>query len=130
MKLHALLWPNRALSLAYEDVFDRAHPYYAHLWSGSRADCWYLDWCAVDPAAQGRGVGRRLVHWGLAEAAREGICAAVVSAWAKDGFYQRCGFDEHNGCALMGDGNPLEAAGVKGCNIWWRMPKAEEAYRD
>lgn len=39
-----------------------------------------LDLCAVDPAAQRRGIARELVRWGLAEAQRRGGLEALTEA--------------------------------------------------
>lgn len=125
MKVHATLWPDRAADPANEDIMERAHAYYETIWSGDREESWYLEWCAVHPDVQGNGVGRELVKWGLEQAENERICASVVSAWGKDEFYRKCGFDEQFGSAKMGEGNPLAEANVKGCNMWWRMPKEE-----
>lgn len=121
MKVHALLWPNRACDPEKEDIIQRAHPFIDRAWTGERNESWYLDLLAVHPDHQGKGIGRRLVQWGLSRAEEEGICASVISAKGKDAFYQKCGYDLQDGCAGMGDGNPL--ADVAGGNMWWRMPK-------
>ncbi|KAI0018940.1 acyl-CoA N-acyltransferase [Xylariomycetidae sp. FL0641] len=118
MKVHALIWPNRACDPAKEDVGERAYPYINHVWSGERADSWYLEALGVRPDAQGRGIGQMLVRWGLDRAAEDGVCASVISAYGKDGFYHKCGFEIQEGKASMGEGNPL--ADVPGGNIWWR----------
>ncbi|KAI0126748.1 acyl-CoA N-acyltransferase [Xylariales sp. AK1849] len=123
MKVHAVIWPNKACNPEYEDILERAQPYSKTLWSGDREESWYLDWLAVRPDFQRMGIGRKLVQWGLDQAAKDEICASVISALGKDGFYQDCGFDELKGSASMGVGNPLAAADVPGGNIWWRMPK-------
>lgn len=53
-----------------------------------------------------------------------GAGASVIVALGKDGFYQKCGFDEQWGSARDGEGNPLRD--VEGWNIWWRMPKPKD----
>lgn len=121
MRAHAWMWPNRACDPAHEDVLERAHPYLVDAWSGARAESWYLEYLAVHPSAQGRGVGRALVRWGLRRAEEDGVCASVISAKGKDPFYQKCGFDVQDGRAGEGEGNPL--AGVEGGNMWWKMPR-------
>ncbi|KAM0186756.1 hypothetical protein ACHAPQ_009377 [Fusarium lateritium] len=120
MKAHNWAWPNRATEPEVEDVIERAYPHFDHIWSGKRAESWYLEGLAVRPDFQGRGVGRKLVQWGLEQARSEGVCASVVSALGKDQFYIKCGFDEQYGSARKGDGNPL--ANVEGSNIFWKWP--------
>lgn len=121
MKVHALLWPNRACDPAEEDIIDRTHPFLDGAWTGERSESWYLDMLAVHPDHQGKGIGRKLVAWGLARAEAEGVCASLISALGKDAFYQKCGFDVQDGRAGDGEGNPL--ANVGGGNKWWKMPK-------
>ncbi|UKZ61283.1 uncharacterized protein TrAtP1_002550 [Trichoderma atroviride] len=122
MKIHAMVWPNRASDPGVEDIIERSYPHFDSIWSGKRAESWYLEALAVHPDYQGRNIGRRLVQWGLELAEADGICASVVSAYGKDEFYTKCGFDERYGNAGQGDGNPL--AGVDGANIFWKWPKS------
>ncbi|KAH6962439.1 hypothetical protein BKA56DRAFT_597753 [Ilyonectria sp. MPI-CAGE-AT-0026] len=122
MKIHAWAWPNRASDPKEEDIVERAYPLFDEIWSGKRAESWYLELMAVRPDFQGRNIGRKLVQWGLEQAEAEGICASVISAFGKDGFYTKCGFDEQYGSARQGDGNPL--ADVEGANMFWKWPKA------
>ncbi|KAH8204761.1 hypothetical protein TruAng_001095 [Truncatella angustata] len=119
MKIHALLWPNRACDPKEEDVIDRAYPCFDGVWSGDRAESWYLETLAVHPDYQSRGIGRALVRWGIYRAEKDGICASVVSAKGKDEFYRKAGFVLQDGSSGMGPGNPL--ANVEGGNIWWKM---------
>jgi predicted N-acetyltransferase YhbS len=121
MKIHAWAWPSRASDPKEEDIIERAYPCFDTIWSGKRAESWYLEALAVRPDFQGRNVGRKLVQWGLEQAEAEGICASVVSALGKDEFYTKCGFDEQYGSARQGDGNPL--ADTEGANIFWKWPK-------
>ncbi|KAI1841471.1 hypothetical protein JX266_012311 [Neoarthrinium moseri] len=118
MFLHAWSWPNRACDPAQEDAIERSYPYFEKAWTGDRAESWYLELLAVHPDHQGRGIGRKLVQWGLDRAQEERVCASVVSAWGKDGFYQKAGFNVQSGCATSGEGNPL--ANVRGGNIFWK----------
>ncbi|CAJ0547434.1 Ff.00g041880.m01.CDS01 [Fusarium sp. VM40] len=120
MKVHSWAWPNRATDPGVEDVIERAYPCFDHIWSGERAESWYLECLAVHPEFQGRGIGKELVQWGLDKAQAEGVCASVVSALGKDGFYAKCGFDEQYGSARQGEGNPL--ADVEGSSIYWKWP--------
>ncbi|PTB63247.1 acyl-CoA N-acyltransferase [Trichoderma citrinoviride] len=118
MTVHAWLWPNRASDPITEDIVERAYPYFSSLWTDQRAESWFLDVLAVRPDCQGKGVGRKLVQWGLDNAEGDGICASVISAFGKEKFYCKCGFNEQYGSAMQGDGNPL--AGIKGGNIYWK----------
>lgn len=119
MKVHAFIWCNRACDPKQEDAIDRAHPFMDLAWTGERSESWYLDFLAVHPNYQGKNIGRTLVLWGLEKADRGGICASVISAFGKDPFYQKCGFDVQDGRAGDGEGNPL--ADVAGGNMWWKM---------
>ncbi|ATY62195.1 Acyl-N-acyltransferase [Cordyceps militaris] len=62
-----------------------------------------LDICAVDPRFQGRGIGQKLVEWGLQEAKARGDLEAVTEAsvmgrrvYLKLGFEQEGGDIEYN----------------------------------
>ncbi|KAF3352579.1 hypothetical protein VDGD_08283 [Verticillium dahliae] len=120
MKAHAWLWPSRAVDAKEEDIIERAYPFFDDIWTGKRAESWYLEAVAVRPDFQGQGVGYKLVQWGIQRAREEGICASVSSAKGKDGFYTKCGFDEQYGSARQGEGNPL--AEVEGANMFWKWP--------
>jgi len=121
MNIHAWAWPNRASDPKDEDIIERAYPHFEEIWSGKRAESWYLEGLAVRPDFQGRNVGRKLVQWGLEQAKAESICASVVSAFDTDEFYKKCGFDEQYGSARQGEGNPL--ADVEGANMFWKWPE-------
>lgn len=108
-----------------EDILERGFPHIAELWSGPRAETWYLEALAVDPKYQGQGCGRELVEWGLEQAAKEGVCASVISADGKESFYQKCGFDVQEGWGGQGEGNPLSDAA--GGLIFWKEPNIEKA---
>lgn len=122
MGAHAWLWPNRA-SDENEDVIERAFPFFDDMWTGKRAESWFLEVLAVHPDFQGKNIGRQLVQWGLDKAQDEGVCASVISALGKDEFYLKCGFTEQHGNAGQGEGNPL--AGIEGSNMYWKWPKTE-----
>ncbi|ORY59963.1 acyl-CoA N-acyltransferase [Pseudomassariella vexata] len=121
MGLHTLIWPNRASDPIDEDIVERAYPCFGDVWSGERAESWYLEYLALHPDFQGKGLGRMLVKWGLDRAEEEGICASVASTRGKDRFYQKVGFEEQYGNAGEGEGNPL--AKVETGNMFWKMPK-------
>jgi predicted N-acetyltransferase YhbS len=67
----------------------------------------------VHPDYQGKGHGQALVKWGVDESAREGVCACVIAADGKDGFYGKFGFVKV-GMANVG---PLAENGIKGGTI-------------
>jgi GNAT superfamily N-acetyltransferase len=122
MSIHKWLWPNRAADPKQEDIIERAYPCFDGIWSGDRAESWYLEQLAVHPSFQGKGVGYKLVQWGLEQAQNEGVVASVVSALGKNDFYRKCGFDVQDGSACEdGEGNPLK--GVEGGDVFWRWPK-------
>ncbi|EON66929.1 hypothetical protein W97_06333 [Coniosporium apollinis CBS 100218] len=122
----AYIYPNRAADPSTADLFDRAIPYSMHHWAvGTRAENWYLDILAVDPAYQGRGFGRQLVEWGLERAKKENVHASLISSYGNEGFYQRCGYGDIVGWASEGEGNPI--AHVRGGAIMFMVPKVETA---
>lgn len=120
MKGHAIIWPNRAADRKEEDVIERVMPYVADSWTGDRGECWYLEVMAVRPDFQGKGIGRKLVGWGLQRAEDEGVYACVISAKGKEPFYQKCGFVLEDGHVGRGEGNPL--AEWQGGRMLWRVP--------
>lgn len=121
MRIHKWLWLGRAIDPVEEDIIERAYPCFDGIWTGDRAESWYLEGLAVKPSFQGRGIGYQLVQWGLERAQTEGVVASVVSALGTNGFYRKCGFEEQWGSARDGEGNPLKD--VEGADIFWRWPK-------
>lgn len=112
-----LVSPNRALEPSRADVLERAEPFIAHHWTGTRAEGWYLSLAGVSPAHGKKGIGRELVGWGFEKAREEGVVCSVISAEGKEGFYQSCGFDVVVGTVgeFGGEANP--ARGVPGGTI-------------
>jgi len=102
--------PNRAADPSKRDLLAQTMPLIQHHWEGPRKENWYLDMLAVHPEFQGYKYGRALVEWGLERAARDGVCAAVISADGKEGFYGKLGFVEV-GRANVG---PLAENGIQG----------------
>lgn len=121
MRVAAYIWPNRAADPVNEDIIERAHDYSLDVWSGPRAESWYLETLAVSPEYQGRGHGRALVEWGMEKAERENVSASVISAHGKERFYGKCGFNIPAGDSTAGEGNPL--AGIPGGLIFFRDAK-------
>lgn len=117
--------PNRAADPAYEDIIERSYHFLDHVWTGSRAESWYLEALGVHPDYQNRGLGRALVKWGLDQAECEGVSASVIAADGKERFYQRCGFDpEPVGKSGEGEGNPLSE--VPGGLIFFREARGKK----
>lgn len=112
------MFPNRAAIPSRETILEDTEHFSKHYWSGNRSSAWYLHLLGVHPAYQGRGIGRTLVAWGLAQARCEGVACSVTTAAGTDVFYQKCGFKVCVGSANEGQGNPL--LDVAGGNIWFR----------
>ncbi|KKK17222.1 hypothetical protein P175DRAFT_0426071 [Aspergillus ochraceoroseus IBT 24754] len=56
-------------------------------------ESWYLNFLGVDPTAQKKGVGKRLLQWGLDRADEEGIAAGLEASNAGVKLYQSAGFE-------------------------------------
>ncbi|KAF2257665.1 acyl-CoA N-acyltransferase [Lojkania enalia] len=116
--LQARIWPNRAADPGNEDIIERSYHYLDHMWTGKRADSWYLECLGVHPNFQRQGHGRALVRWGFQQAEMEGVSVSVISGDGKEEFYRRCGFETQDGWSGMGEGNPLRIA--PGGLIYWK----------
>jgi GNAT superfamily N-acetyltransferase len=120
--------PNRAADPVHEDIIERSYHFLDHVWTGSRAESWYLEALGVHPDFQNRGLGRALVKWGLDQAEQEGVSSSVIAADGKERFYQRCGFDvEPVGRSGEGEGNPLSE--VPGGLIFFKDAPGEDSNR-
>ncbi|KAF2817341.1 uncharacterized protein BDZ99DRAFT_565105 [Mytilinidion resinicola] len=86
--VHAFFHPNRAADPALASILSDSFPYFSHHFTtpASRQERYFLDLLGVSPAYQGRGIGAKLVRWGIDAADREGICAAVIGSHGNDGF--------------------------------------------
>jgi GNAT superfamily N-acetyltransferase len=125
VKLHAVMYPNRALSHTNGDILERAHPCFGAVWSVDRAEAWHLEWLAIHPDHQFKGIGKKLAQWGLDRAEDEQVWATVMSATGKEEFYRdKCGFNEEYWSASMGEGNPLAKWNIG--RMFWRRPKKME----
>ena len=119
--------PNRAADPVMHNIVSTVFSFTKHLWSGTRATGWYLNFLAVEPAYQNHGYGRALVTWGVERAKQENVAASVVSGTGRETFYRRCGFEVQAGRISDGEGNPLKAK-IKessGGLVLFRDPKAE-----
>lgn len=56
---------------------------------------WHLAFLVVDPVFQRRGVGGRLVEWGIENATKEGIPATVLGAQVGQSMYRKRGFRDY-----------------------------------
>jgi GNAT superfamily N-acetyltransferase len=111
--------PNRAASPTLEPIIEQSYHYLDHIWTGPRAESWYLECLAVHPEYQSRGHGRALVSWGMDQAQKEGIACSVIAAEGKEKFYEKCGYDSGPvGRGGEGDGNPLRE--VEGGIVFFR----------
>lgn len=117
----SFFWPNRAADPAMLNVLERAKPFFAHHWSGTRTKAWSLETLGVKPEYQGRGFGRELVRQGLERARQDGVAASVIAAFRKERFYVACGFEEIVGNVCDGQGNPM--AGCKGGALLFMDPQ-------
>ncbi|OAQ80712.1 GNAT family acetyltransferase [Purpureocillium lilacinum] len=116
------LRPNRAADPTKTHILDETFPLIAHYWCGHRSQNWCLQLLAVHPDFQGHGLGAELVQWGVDAADEESICASVVSAEEKEGFYNRFGFAEV-GKANVGS---LKDNGINGGAIMFRERRCPE----
>lgn len=114
-KISSYIWPNRAADPAKANALADAFPLFAHYWSGSREETWFLDMLSVHPEYQRQGHGRALVQWGKAKARGEGICASVTSAETKEDFYHKLDFVEV-GRANVGPLEGVDGGAVMFCD--------------
>lgn len=55
--------------------------------------CWFMDLVAVHPSARGRGLGRRLIAHGLAQAREDGLPTFLETAQLRNvAYYEQFGF--------------------------------------
>ncbi|PQE15142.1 Acyl- N-acyltransferase protein [Rutstroemia sp. NJR-2017a BVV2] len=59
-----------------------------------------LDLCFVDPVYQNRGVGKRLLEWGMQKADEMGVDIWLVSTPDAKGFYERAGWETKEEAAM------------------------------
>ncbi|KAG0648571.1 hypothetical protein D0Z07_5144 [Hyphodiscus hymeniophilus] len=116
IRASSYIWPNRAADPTKANILAESFPLFSDLWSGSREQNWYLDMLATHPDFQGQGLGNELVKWGLEEARKENVCASVISALGKEGFYGKFGFVER-GRSNVG---PLKEHGIQGGAVMFR----------
>jgi GNAT superfamily N-acetyltransferase len=101
----------------YRRILDFMLPRAAATVSGS---AWYLSILGVSPAAQGHGIGRRLLEPTLVEADRAGVdCYLETYDGRNPSFYQRLGFNQRATCL-----EPVTGAAYA---IMVRSPKPPDA---
>lgn len=83
---------------------------------------WTLLTVSVDPAAQGAGVGKRLVHSVIKQAASEGLPVVLEAEEERIPMYLSAGFE------LFGDG--LVAAEDSTVRLWPMVLKTRKASTD
>jgi len=105
-----------------------------------RLSHWELCTLAVNPPYQRRGIGQKLVAWGLERAKTDGLPAVVIGAKDTEPFYQRCGFvhlvgyasteieDDDDGIKVkrIDETNPLKLRGIEGGAVMWTELGEEE----
>lgn len=101
-------FPNRAADPSRSSFLDNAVSNTEKHWTGDRSECWDLHVCGVDPAFQGKGVGKLLAQWGVQEAEKEGkdVVTSVLCGEKNRGFYGKAGMEvqvggSENGIALF-----------------------------
>ncbi|KAJ9150121.1 Acyl-CoA N-acyltransferase [Coniochaeta hoffmannii] len=72
------------------------------LGEGGKKDVWYLVILAVDPAYQGRGVGKILVQWGIDKAKAQGKGIFLSATPAGKPFYKRMGLQDAGAFEIWG----------------------------
>lgn len=83
-----------------------------------------LDMCAVDPRFQGRGIGRRFVEWGLAEARARGDLEAVTEASVMGRrLYLKMGFEQQGTEIAYNVDTALVPGGLLPSNVFLRTRK-------
>ena len=90
---------------AYEDQMSKQNPaekalkgYEGHLW---------LNFIGTHPQYQRRGVGRRLISWGVNRANTEGIPIALIASPHGVRLYESVGFQDVGLCVLDFDGTRI-----------------------
>lgn len=68
---------------------------------------WHLNFLAVRPDLQGRGIGSSIVKWGVNMAKEESIPCALEASRAGKRCYEKCGFIEIDVCDPF-HGDPWE----------------------
>ncbi|KAF7596927.1 hypothetical protein BBP40_011973 [Aspergillus hancockii] len=78
------------------------------------ADCWYLCYLGVSSKAQKRGVGRKLLNWGIERSEEEGVPAGLEASNAGLGLYYSAGF-EQTGWMFYDDGKQKQTVMTRKC---------------
>jgi GNAT superfamily N-acetyltransferase len=104
-------WPDKSADQEHIKAFYDSFELFAHHWSGSRAETWYLEYLCVHPDHHRKSYGKQLLQKGLEYAQEEGVATSVISSIEADSFYSKLGFVEVGNAAI----GPI--AGVKGGSI-------------
>jgi ribosomal protein S18 acetylase RimI-like enzyme len=78
------------------------------------AESWYLCFLGVSPKAQKRGVGRKLLQWGIDRSEEEGVPAALEASNAGIGLYDSAGFQQ-TGWMFYDDGRQKQTVMTRDC---------------
>ena len=79
---------NRRLCAAFDDLCGDAWD----KWADAYPERWHLSNMAVDPTHAGRGIGKRLLQWGLDHARAEGVPVTLFASFAGRKLYDKQGF--------------------------------------
>jgi GNAT superfamily N-acetyltransferase len=100
-------------------LLEKAYATEAYTSTGPREQCWDIAWLATSPKHQGEGHGKALMVWVIEQGTREKVALSVISAYGKDGFYNKLGYVVESGRATDGEKNPLHNKSIGG-KFWWR----------
>ena len=98
---------------AYKDVMETQNPADSAL-EGHDEHLW-LYTLATHPKYQRKGVGKRLLKWGIKRAEMEGIPIGLIASPEGAGLYASAGFKDVGLCVLDFDGTRIADRAM----IWW-----------
>lgn len=90
-KHHAdVQWPEGCRKRLIDEYYEKAEA--ARKRAVGDGPCYFLSFVGSDPEYQGRGLGKKLIEWGLAKAKSENIPAYLDSTIPASKVYQKLGF--------------------------------------
>lgn len=85
---------------------------------------WYLKIIAINPKHQRKGVGRKMVQWGVSKSEEEGVPALLEASPAGEGLYLSMGYEDVGGETLTAESG--EHASLR---VMKRYPKNKSSVR-